>query len=121
MLAVQFEFETDTGIGKRLDVIGLGAVERVVIVGVFADDRADDVDRVNAVAGSNALDRAHQLPVALEDGNHLVELRIVGRFRGGGSAGRGIGNTRLRPQPVSFRHDADRLGLYGSGIHQNKC
>ncbi len=78
VLSVQLEVEANAGIGESLDVIGLGTVERVVVVGVFADNGADDVDGVDTVAGGDALDGPHQAAIALQNGQNLVELGIIG-------------------------------------------
>ena len=89
ILAIISELELGAEIGQRLDVVALQRVEGVDVVGVLADDGADDVDRVDAVAGGGGLDLADQLPI----GGKLVVDRLVFLVEGAVGFGRADDRT----------------------------
>ncbi|MCY1311650.1 hypothetical protein D9M70_619760 [compost metagenome] len=62
-------------IGHGLDVIGLEPVIDIDIVGVFANDCADNMDRINAVSRSGRFDFRAQRSVLFQK---IINLAILG-------------------------------------------
>ncbi|CDX21209.1 hypothetical protein MPLB_20053 [Mesorhizobium sp. ORS 3324] len=110
VLAFIGEGELARQIGDRLDVIGLQPVVGVDIVGVLADDGADDMHRIDAVGGGRLPDLGAKLGVVLQQS---IDLAIFGLEGGVGSLGApagGAGDIRLHAVAVPRRHHGRGIG-----------
>ena len=103
ILALVGEGELARQVGDRLDVIGLQPVVGVDVVGVLADEGADDVHRVDAVGGSRLRDLGAQPCVVLEQRVDLAVFRLESGVGGLGAARRGAGYRRLLGIAVAGR------------------
>lgn len=113
--AIIGEAEAFAGIGGGLDVIGLQPVIGIDVIGMLADDGADDVDRIDAIGRSRGLDLAHQRLVGREQLDDLVILVVECGADGAGATDGGTGDGRLFGIAIAGRHDGNtgRIGRHG--------
>jgi hypothetical protein len=78
---------------------------------VLADDRADNVDRVDAVGICRPPDLGAQLAVALQKSIDLAVFRLEAGPAGLRALGRSAGNARLLDVPVASRNQGLRPSL----------
>ena len=119
------ETEAATRVRSCLDVIRLQPVIGIDIISVFANDRADHMDRINPVTPGRRLDLGDQRLVGRQKIDDLLVFALKRRVGRLGSFGGSTGNARLLGIAIARRHD--RCGLHirrrGDGKRQSsgKC
>ncbi len=110
VLAVIGEGKLARQIGDRLDVVGLQPVVGIDIVGVLADDGADDIHRIDTIGRGCLLDLAAKAGVVLEQRVDLAVFRLEGGVGGLGAPAGGARYVGLLGIAVARRHQCRRLG-----------
>ena len=68
---------------------------------MLADDRADDMQRIDAIGGGGGPDLLAQPGIVLQQRVNLAVFRLIGRFAGLGALGRTAWNCGLLDEMVA--------------------
>ncbi len=108
-LALVIETQALLYVGNSFDVISLEPVIGIDIVGMLANKRANDMNRINTISARNAGDLRSQFGVGFQQVIDLLIFRFVSGVQLACSLGGGGWNTRLGRIAVAFGNNGHSL------------